>query len=350
MNQNVSKKQLTIFFAVAFALPYLLGILMGVGYLKEIDLTLFPTAQMYYPAAGVMLAALLTGKGNDLIPKRFFIGFLLLSATLLFMAAASVFAPGISWFWPSQIVMLGGTVVAWILLLTEKRYKREAYGLKSKNWKKTTLITLLFLVLYMGRAFISYAIGGEIKTFIYIFKNPQSYFLLLNIAISYFLGFTAFLGEEYGWRFYLQPIMQKRFGALKGVIVLGVLWGIWHLPINFFYYSSPANGLMSVLAQIITCITLGVFFAYGYMKTNNIWLPVILHFLNNNLILLISGNASAEVLQNQQVQWSDILFLLVVNGILFFGFGAAKQFRSKEYLLPTMEERVEQVKQAEEMN
>ena len=51
-------------------------------------------------------------------------------------------------------------------------------------------------------------------------------------------------------------------------------------------------GLQAAVAQQITCITLGIFFAYIYMKTKNIWVPVIAHFLNNNMAAVLSGGGS----------------------------------------------------------
>ena len=124
------------------------------------------------------------------------------------------------------------------------------------------------------------------------------------------------MGEEYGWRYYLQPLMQKRFGIRGGVLVLGVVWGIWHLPIDLFYYTQDSQLLM-VIAQQITCIALGIYLAYAYMKTDNIWVPIALHFMNNNLIPVISGNYSASVLENQSITWNELLFSLLLNGVLF---------------------------------
>ena len=58
----VEKKQLWIFVAVAFGMPVLMGILMGISFYRGNDVSVFPNAQMYYPAAGVMIAVLLTWK------------------------------------------------------------------------------------------------------------------------------------------------------------------------------------------------------------------------------------------------------------------------------------------------
>ena len=77
----------------------------------------------------------------------------------------------------------------------------------------------------------------------------------MHTASKLFLIFIAFLGEEYGWRYYLQPILQKKLGMVRGIFVLGIAWGVWHLPINFFYYTSPSLGIISVTGQLIICVT-----------------------------------------------------------------------------------------------
>ena len=46
---------------------------------------------------------------------------------------------------------------------------------------------------------------------------------------STFLGGP--LGEEFGWRGYALPLLEKRFGPVAGCAVLGVLWAGWHLPL-----------------------------------------------------------------------------------------------------------------------
>ena len=85
-----------------------------------------------------------------------------------------------------------------------------------------------------------------------------------------------------------------------------------------------------VVSQIITCVTLGIFFAWAYMKTNNIWVPVILHFMNNNLAPVITGTYSADVLEGQVISWADIPFALIMNGLIFGFFLLAKPFRESQ--------------------
>ena len=66
------------------------------------------------------------------------------------------------------------------------------------------------------------------------------------------------------------------------------------------------------------------------MKTGNIWVPVAIHFLNNNLIPILSADYSTSVLENQQVTWAGVLFSFILNAICFGGFLAAGVFKKKE--------------------
>ncbi|MEY8356184.1 CPBP family intramembrane glutamic endopeptidase [Lachnospiraceae bacterium 54-53] len=339
--KNHEKTQMLIYLSVAFAVPYILGILMGVGYSKGLDVSVFPSAQMFYPAAAAILAALLTRKGDHLIPKRFFIGFLIITLLLLICVVASIIMPEMSWNAISQYIMIFGSVIAWILLLTEKKDKRIAYGLKGGRWKTTALIVLLYLILYFGRTAIMYILGGETQTIVEIVKSPMTWVMLLSLPINYFLIFTAFWGEEYGWRYFFQPVLQKKFGMVRGILILGIAWGLWHLPINFFYYTSPSVGFISLAGQLITCITLGIFFGWAYLKTDNIWTVVILHFVNNNLVPIITGNYTEEVLQNQDITWNSVLMSLVINTLLFAGVIFTNYYKDYSRRLPTMDERVD---------
>ena len=323
---GVEKKQLIIFLTVNFGLTVLMGILMWVSYHNGNDVSAFAATQMMYPAAGVMLAYLITEKGKAELPKRFFITYLAVAVLILASAVGSVFLPDIAWLGVCNLIMIGGSVLAWIMLLTEKKEKRIAYGLKGKDIKASVFCVLLFIGLYLLRAILSYAVSGQISAVGEIAGNPMTWIMAGSLIINFFLVFIAFFGEEYGWRYYLQPLLQSRFGKRWGVLLLGVVWGLWHLPVNFFYYS-PGTGLISAVGQQITCITLGIFFAYAYMKTENIWVTVVLHFLNNNLVPIITGTYSADIIQGQTMNWTDLIPLLVVNGILFGGFLAAKEYR-----------------------
>lgn len=66
------------------------------------------------------------------------------------------------------------------------------------------------------------------------------------------------------------------------------------------------------------------------MKTENIWVPVFLHFMNNNLIPVITGIYSADVVQNNIIHIQDVLISLVINGGMFGSFLLSRQFHSSQ--------------------
>ncbi len=336
---QVEKKQLGIFTAVAYGITFLMGILMWYGSAKGLDISAFPNAQMFYPAAGVMLAYLLTKREDMDMPKGFYIAFCICTAVLMLLAVVSIFVPiapiqmqGMTisvWTLIVQYVMILGSVVCWILYGVAGRQKRKAYGLSWNKGKASWLMIGLFILLYMLRTVVSCLMSGAgaLAEFGETMLSMTTLISVVSLPVNFFLVFVAFFGEEYGWRYYLQPLLQKKFGLRGGVLVLGVVWGLWHLPIDFFYYTSVEMGLIAAVSQQITCITLGIFFAYTYMKTNNIWVPVVLHFLNNNLIPVIVGNYSTDVLENQQFSWAEIPIALLLNGVFFGLFILAKEFR-----------------------
>lgn len=49
-------------------------------------------------------------------------------------------------------------------------------------------------------------------------------------AVVNFLGNTC---EEIGWRGFALPHLQKRHSALIATLIVGMLWGLWHLPLVF---------------------------------------------------------------------------------------------------------------------
>lgn len=325
---STEKKQLMIFAAIAYGVTFIMGVLLWYGYERNIDTGIIPLAQMFYPAAGVMVAYLLTRKGDKLLPKRFFLSYLIITGIVILAAILSIFLPSDGWKTGLNSILMLGSLLSWLMILLEAgRESRQAYGLNKKNGNTSVFCVVLFIVLYVLRLALIYALQGEILDVKDSFGGVFSFANMLSLFVNFFVAFLPFFGEEYGWRYYLQPLLQKRFGLVKGVLLLGLLWGVWHSPLNFFYYSTPEYGVTSLAGQIITCVTLGIFMAYTYMKTENIWVPVIIHYLNNNMVALAENYTEN---QKQMLGWQEVAMLLVVNGIIFGCFLASSYFRKQK--------------------
>lgn len=60
-------------------------------------------------------------------------------------------------------------------------------------------------------------------------NDPAQWYLVFPGFASIF--FVSVLGEEVGWRGYALPRLQGRFGPLRASLVIGTIWGVWHLPL-----------------------------------------------------------------------------------------------------------------------
>ena len=312
---ELEKNQLLIFFVISYAIPLLMGIVMGLGFGKDCNISLLPGAQMLCPAIGVMAAILLTKRANSLVPQAFFCGNLVLSFCLVLYSFFAVFLPPDS----SELIFNASACIVGVILLpiilSTDRQKKLAYGLLWSNTRSSVLCVGSFVVLFcLIRVVLSLfeapTVWGRVQ------QIPVTALTSLPaLCVSFFLSWLPFFGEEYGWRYFLQPLLQKRFGKRAGVLLLGVLWGIWHIHLDLFYYSS--FDVLAIFAQQVTCIFLGIFFAYAYMRTNNIWVPTALHFLNNNLSFVLRSQETAE---SAALTWGDLLLWLGVNAVIFGGF------------------------------
>jgi membrane protease YdiL (CAAX protease family) len=55
----------------------------------------------------------------------------------------------------------------------------------------------------------------------------------------------AGMGEEFGWRGFLLPRLQSRHNALVSSLIIGVLWGLWHIPLYFVKGTSQYDWRMA---------------------------------------------------------------------------------------------------------
>lgn len=59
-------------------------------------------------------------------------------------------------------------------------------------------------------------------------------------------------GEELGWRAYLQPYLQTRFSVLRSSVIVGLLWGFWH--IGGLEHGLVYMGLFVVMATALSVV------------------------------------------------------------------------------------------------
>jgi arylsulfatase/uncharacterized sulfatase len=104
---------------------------------------------------------------------------------------------------------------------------------------------------------------------------PLPVFLAIAFVVIFFIGGP--LQEELGWRGFAQDRLQRRLGAVRAGLVVGLAWGLWHLPLFWLpraeiYYNRPIWGLL------LTTTLISVLFAWIYNRTGrSVFAMLLLH-------------------------------------------------------------------------
>lgn len=94
--------------------------------------------------------------------------------------------------------------------------------------------------------------------------------VLIFVVLGPVINIIPTMGEELGWRGYLLPKLRMFLSDRTALILTGVIWGIWHLPIIVMghnygtkYWGYPWLG---ILAMIVFCVMLGTIEGYISIK------------------------------------------------------------------------------------
>ncbi len=89
--------------------------------------------------------------------------------------------------------------------------------------------------------------------------------------------------EEFGWRGFMLPLMQRRFSPLSASLIIGIIWGVWHFP-TFIIGGTPHSEWIFV-EFFIGAVALSVIMTAMFNVTKgSILMLALLHFQLNNPI------------------------------------------------------------------
>ena len=122
--------------------------------------------------------------------------------------------------------------------------------------------------------------------------------------------------EEFGWRGFALPKLQEHFSALTSSLLLGLLWGLWHLPLTLAYGDPVFPFLLKITA-------ISVLITWVFNNTRgSMLLAMLCH---------ASLNASIVPLSTEAGRWPSVLLVTAVAAAVVAFTGGQNLARKRRF-------------------
>ena len=99
------------------------------------------------------------------------------------------------------------------------------------------------------------------------------------------------LWEEIGWRGFLLPILQEKYAPLKASLIIGFVWGLWHLPVYLAIDPYGDKTIIYFLFMFVGCFALSIIATWLYNSTKgSLFICILFHNAINTSAAYFYGN------------------------------------------------------------
>jgi membrane protease YdiL (CAAX protease family) len=176
------------------------------------------------------------------------------------------------------------------------------------GWRWIATAFFLPPALLLPAAALHVLLGGSLG------PSPASGHLPLaaaNLVLILLLGGP--LGEEFGWRGWALPALLTRHGWRAASLILGLVWGCWHLPL--FFVAGTLQSRLPLPAFLLSTVALSVVFGWLFTRSRGSVLPaLVLHTAVNWWAWIVPGLLVAG--SQRQLALSLALLVLLAIGLL----------------------------------
>jgi len=217
----------------------------------------------------------------------------------------------------NMLVILGPTLAAFLMTaVTQGRAGIRQLLRRYMLWRVGIFWYLVVLLGVPIMLLLPYLIQPGAFT---AFRLPGlSYWLSYLIVYVSTLVFGGPLVEEGGWRGFALPRLEQHSGPLVGTMVLGVLWGLWHLPLFLFTpgYNGAGTGFIGILGPfvvfVISVVAMSYVFTWVFNNTRGSLLLAILLHASINTASLMVFYLFPSLTGGPQLEWELTLVWVVV--------------------------------------
>ena len=100
---------------------------------------------------------------------------------------------------------------------------------------------------------------------LYVLVGPGTSIQLGRLSVLDFVLILLVVGEELGWRGYALPKLLETRSPLVASLIIGVLWGLWHLP-TFFIAGTPQFN-HPILAFLVLTTAYSILLSWVVLQT-----------------------------------------------------------------------------------
>ena len=190
-----------------------------------------------------------------------------------------------------QLLAFLGLLVLIVLRFLAGRESMARVWLTWGNWRYWLLFGLAIVAFYilqavfnaifgMGQGHLAPGVGAPLGISSNIFLISAG---LQTVLLAPILAIVIAFGEEYGWRGYLQTELFK-LGRVRGVLLVGVIWGVWHWPLILMGFSYPGHPFLGMVLTVFFTTGLAIVLGYAVLKSGSILLTSYLHALNDQVV------------------------------------------------------------------
>jgi uncharacterized protein len=138
------------------------------------------------------------------------------------------------------------------------------------------------LILSVASLYLFQLAGGPVVDWSGLQPLPSVVPMIIMLTI--FAG----MGEEFGWRGFALPRLQARHNALVASTIIGVLWGIWHIPLFLIQGTIQNQWMMdiglvpAILFYTVHLISDSILYTWVFNNTKgSVLLLAVLHGAGN---------------------------------------------------------------------
>jgi membrane protease YdiL (CAAX protease family) len=309
----VNWKRVGLFLGLTFGLTWVLdlAVWLTVGYGPRALVAL--QLQMLIPGFCAVVLGMYVFEDHPIyqarlrreLPRVFYYYFMFYSLLVALAAAAPLVSSDPSLLVAATLTTQVLTLLGLVILVVVRIFGgREAFvraGLGGGLWRYWLLFSLGFILFYAAQAALNAAFGlGEAIDPAQLLRQlppeqaeaiPSGLLLLLvgvqSVVLGPVIGLLIAFGEEYGWRGYLQGELT-RLGKVRGILLLGMIWGLWHAPVIAMGHNYPGYPLLGILLMTVYTVGLGFALGYAFLKSGSVLLVAWLHALNNQVWSFLS--------------------------------------------------------------